>query len=339
MRAIVFEEFGEPGEVLKWGERPEPAPDSGQVLVRMLASPINPSDLMVVRGKYGQLPKLPATPGFEGVGIVEKSGGGLLGRFMVGKRVAVLNSLTGNWAQKTVALAKQVIPIPKSVPLEQAAMFFVNPATSFILTRRVLCVPSGGWLLQTAAGSALGKMVIRLGRHFGFKTLNIVRRSEQVAELKAAGGDAVVAFDPTSSPSPNEIDNFKRQVLEATAGQGVQLAIDAVGGATATAVASVLGDNGRLVLYGTLSTAKMELEPRNLIVRRLRLEGFWLGHWMAQQSLLGKISLIRTVSGLIQSGTLSSQVAGTYSPDQIATAVAHAERPAKTGKVLLRFGE
>ncbi|HMF11792.1 MAG TPA: alcohol dehydrogenase catalytic domain-containing protein, partial [Gemmataceae bacterium] len=164
MKAVVFERFGDPAEVLQVREVPEPEPGPGQVRVRMLASPIGPADLLTVRDEYGHRPKLPATPGTEGVGIVE-AGRGLLGRLRVGRRVAVLNETGGNWQEKVVVPALRVVPLSRHVPDDQAATFFVNPATAFIMTRLVLNVPPGAWLLQTAAGSALGRMVIRLGRH------------------------------------------------------------------------------------------------------------------------------------------------------------------------------
>src|SRR5262249_38050277 len=140
-------------------------------------------------------PELPATPGFEGVGVVEAAGRGLLGRWRLGRRVAVLNSKGGNWQEQVVISAIHVVPVPDAVSDEQAAAVFVNPASALIMTRWVLNVPPGAWLLQTAAGSALGRMVIRLGRHFGFRTLNVVRRQEQAEELLQAGGDAVIATD------------------------------------------------------------------------------------------------------------------------------------------------
>src|SRR5438876_3487326 len=112
MKAIVFDRCGEPEEVLQVRELPIPEPGPGQVRIRMLASPINPSDLLYIRGLYGKPPPLPATPGFEGVGIVEESGGGLLAKRMLGKRVAVLNRAIGNWQEHTVVPARQAIPVP-----------------------------------------------------------------------------------------------------------------------------------------------------------------------------------------------------------------------------------
>src|SRR5262245_61246435 len=102
MKAVRFTQVGEPREVLQVQHIPAPQPGRGQVRVRMLASPINPSDLLFIRGNYGRMPVFPATPGFEGVGIVETSGGGLLGRLRAGKRVAVLNGVGGNWQEQVV---------------------------------------------------------------------------------------------------------------------------------------------------------------------------------------------------------------------------------------------
>src|SRR5947209_12174618 len=113
MRAIVFEKFGQPAEVLQVRDAPVLEPGPGQVRVRMLAAPVNPSDLLTIRGQYARLPKLPATPGFEGVGIVDAAGPGLVGRFLVGKRVAALSSRTGSWADFAIVSARQAIPLSK----------------------------------------------------------------------------------------------------------------------------------------------------------------------------------------------------------------------------------
>src|SRR5436189_5611310 len=127
MKAVIFDHFGEPSEVLQVRDVPAPEPSKGEVRVRMTYSPINPSDLLVVRGEYGKLPTLPATPGFEGVGVVEKSGGGalaLLRGLRPGRRVAVIYAGGGAWAEFAVVPARQAIPLPDDIPDEQAASFF-----------------------------------------------------------------------------------------------------------------------------------------------------------------------------------------------------------------------
>src|SRR5262249_4142989 len=159
---------------------------------------------------------------------------------------------------------------------EQAATFFVNPATVLAMVRHVLAVPRREWLLQSAAGSTLGRMIILLGKHDGFKTLNVVRRREAIDELKALGRDAVI------SSSDGPIDE---QVRRLTRGQGVRYAVDPVGGLTGTEVFRSLGEGGRVLLYGTLSAEEIQVDPRLVISGPRSVEGFWLGHWMRQRSI------------------------------------------------------
>jgi len=335
MKAIFFDEFGEPADVLKVENVAVPDPGTGEVRVRMLASPINPSDLMMVRGIYGKLPKLPATPGFEGVGVVESGGTGLFGKYLAGKRVAVLNAKTGSWRQMTVVSARQAIPLTADIPLEQAAMFFVNPATAYVMTRQELAVPAGAWLLQTGAGSALGRMVVRLGRHFGFRTLNVVRRDEQVDELKAIGGDEVICFDSER----HDATQLREDVMRITNNKGVPFTIDAVGGAMGSAVVGCLAVGGRMLIYGTLSSGPFSFSPRELITPGASIHGFWLARWMAGQGLLRKLRLVKAITRLMRRGVLVSEVGETFPLDDIHDAVRKAEEVGRSGKVLLRIAD
>lgn len=333
MRAVQFDRFGEPSEVLSLKDLPAPQLTPGTVRIRMLASPINPSDLMTVRGIYGKKPPLPAVPGYEGVGIVEEAQAGLFGKYLLGKRVAVLNSDGGNWAEQVILTAKQAVPLDARLTVEQAATFFVNPAAAFIMTQRLLAVPRGQWLLQSAAGSALGKMVIRLGKQFEFHTINIVRRADQADELKSLGADTVIAFDGDR----DDPAQLKERVLSVAGSSGVKFAIDPVGGKTASAMVPCLGPNGRLLLYGTLSSQPLSFSPRELMTVGARVEGFWLSNYMNSLGLLGKLGLIRAIGGLIRDGVLASDVGETFPLDRIADAVRAAETTGKPGKVLLRF--
>lgn len=333
MKSVQFDQFGEPSSVLQVRDVEPPQPKSGEVLVRMLLSPVNPSDLMTVRGVYGKQPKLPSTPGYEGVGVVEASGGGLLGKLLIGKRVALLNGINGNWQERTTTLAKQAVPLPKSLPSEQGATFFVNPTTAFAMTRKVLAVPAGEWLLQTAAASELGKMVVRLGQRFGFKTVNVVRRAEQAAALKSIGAEAVIVFDPARQSA----DELRDELQRATGQRTVPFAIDPVGGATGSAVVKCLAPAGRLLVFGTLSSEPLSFSSRDLMTPGASIEGFWLARWLPQLSLVAKIKLIRAVSRLIQDGVLTSQIGETFPLDRVTDAVRAAETPGRVGKVLLKI--
>jgi NADPH:quinone reductase-like Zn-dependent oxidoreductase len=328
MKAVVCERWGNPDEVLGIKDLPVPEPQSGQVRVRMLASPINPSDVLTIRGQYGRQPPLPAVPGFEGVGIVE-AGNGLLARRVMGKRVAVLNGVSGNWQEQVVIPARQAVPVPEGLTDEQAASFFVNPASALVMTRNVLRVPSGAWLLQTAAGSALGRMVIRLSRRFGFRTLNVVRRAEQADELLRAGGTAVVATDTESLPE---------RVHNLTGGEGVRYAIDAVGGSTGSAVIGTLARNGRVLVYGRLAGEPLTVDPLTLLVGQKRVEGFWLSEWVRDQNPITMLLLFRRLGRLIREGDLSTDAGTAYPLEEVRAAIREATAVGHRGKVLLRIG-
>lgn len=331
MRVIRFAQFGEPADVLKVCEVEEPVANAGEVLVQMQASPINPSDLLNVRGGYSTRPTLPATPGFEGVGIVESSGGGLRGALFKGKRVIVLNRQTGNWAEKVAVSSQFVIPVSSKLSLEEAATFFVNPATAYILVKQLLRVQKKQWLLQTAAASSVGKMIIRLGNYYGFPTLNIVRRHEQADQLKQMGARHVIVYNAEHDNERILIDQVRKTIGSAP----VQYAIDPVGGKTASSMIKILGERARLILYGSLENAPLEFLSRELIRTGASIEGFWLARQMEAMSLPAKMKLISTLTRLIRNGVLSTEIGAMYPLDQITPAVTEAEKRGRSGKVLL----
>jgi NADPH:quinone reductase-like Zn-dependent oxidoreductase len=204
----------------------------------------------------------------------------------------------------------------------------VNPASALVMVRKVLKVKPGAWLLQTAAGSALGRMVIRLGRLDGFRTINVVRRRDQARELLDMGGDVAISTDEES---------IEERVLAMTEGKGVPHAIDAVGGPTGSAVARSLGTHGRLLVYGTLSEQDLTLHPRTLIAGQKRIEGFWLSEWSKEQSPLTMLRLFRTIGRLMAAGVLTSEVGETFGLGDIRSAVQAASRTGRHGKVVLRI--
>ncbi len=233
MRALRFHHFGPPAEALQLDDLPEEAPGPGQVRLRLTHRPINPSDLLTISGHYGRLPRLPAVAGLEGVGRVAALGEGVTG-WRVGDRAIPLGA-GGTWRESVTVAAAQLLPVPDAVSDETAAQFVVNPVTAWVMLEEELALRPGDWLAQTAAGSALGRLVIQLAQLRGYHTVNFVRRPEQVAELLALGADAVFCTD--------EADVAGR-VRALTDGRGVAGALDAVGGETG-ALALALPAAGR----------------------------------------------------------------------------------------------
>jgi NADPH:quinone reductase-like Zn-dependent oxidoreductase len=336
MRAIQFDAYGEPAEVLAVADRPIPEPGEGEVRVRMLASPINPSDLLYVRGHYsGVEPRFPAPVGFEGVGIVDALGPEANG-VAAGTRVAAVNGQGGNWAEYAVLPAGSLLPAPEGIPDEQVASFVINPASAILMVRHVLAVPPGEWLLQSAAGSELGRMIIRLARREGIRTLNVVRRREAVAELKALGADAVIV----STEAP-----IDEQVHDIVGRQGVKYAIDPVVGQTGTEMFKALGEDGRMLVYGSLTgePIRMGEDPRDILSGRRTLEVFWLGYWLPRLDASGfypsgtpaGLQLGQDIAALMRDDVLVTSPGRTYSLDEIGIAVAQAESVGRHGKVLL----
>lgn len=330
MRGVILDRFGEPKDVLDVTDRPMPTPGPGQVRVRMLAAPVNPSDLMTCRGTYTKIPSLPFAPGYEGVGVVESAGPGLFGKFLVGRRVAMLTGDGGSWQEYNIIPARQAVPLSDQIPIDQAAMFFVNPTTAYVMTREVLKVPRGEWLLQTAAGSALGKMVIRLGKHFEFRTICVVRRSEQARELTELGADEVIATDE---------QDLHERVMQITRGVGVRHAVDPVSGELGSRVIRCLAPGGRLIVFGTLSHQPLQFSSRDLMTPGATIEGFWLGNFMAKLGLLKKLRIVSKVGSLMKGGILVSEIGKTFTLEEIREACVEAERTARGGKVLLRISQ
>lgn len=328
MKAIRFGQYGEPAQVLTVQECPLPEPGKGEVRVRILASPVNPSDLLFVRGLETAIqPQFPSPVGFEGVGMVDALGLQVQ-RPVPGQRVAFFNEKGGNWADYAAVPAHALLAVPDDLPDEQAACFIINPATAMLMLRHVLAIPAGEWLLQSAASSELGRMIIRLAKHDGIRTINVVRRREAAAELQRLGADAVIV----STEGP--IDEQVRRIVGL---QGVQYAIDPVVGETGTQMYQALGEEGRMLVYGSLTGEPIRVgaDPRFILAGRRILEVFFFGYWFPRLDETAQRQLVRDIVTLMREGILVTSAARPFSLDEIGAAVKQAEAPGRQGKVLL----
>jgi NADPH:quinone reductase-like Zn-dependent oxidoreductase len=329
MKAAQLMKYGEPAKVLAVRDVPLPELERGQVRVRMVAAPVNPSDLLFARGVYAgaQPPGFPAPIGFEGVGVVDALGQQVQGA-VVGQRVKVQNGRGGSWAEYAVVPADAVFPVPADVPDEQVACMLINPGSAVLMLRHVLAVPRGEWLLQSAATSELGRMMIRLAKHDGVRTVNVVRRREAVDELLRLGADAVVV----STEGP--IDEQVRRIVGP---EGVRYAIDPVVGETGTQVYQALGEEGRMLIYGSLTREPIRVgaDPRFILAGRRILEVFWLGYWLPRLDEAARRGLFGEIIALMREGIVVSSIGRRYPLDDVLAAILQSETEGHRGKVLL----
>jgi NADPH:quinone reductase len=286
MQAAQLDEYGGP---LTVRQLPIPAPGPGQVLVRMAASPINPSDLGCLRGGYRDRP-LPTVPGLEGSGKVVGAGPGLFARLLMGRRVACTASSNagGTWAEYMVASAKLCLPLRKSISLEQGAVLMVNPLTAlafFDIVER----GRHAALVNTAAASQLGQMIVRLGLERGVPVVNVVRRAEQAELLQALGAKYVL---DSSAP------DFSQKLRELTHQLKPTLILDAIAGKFTQQLIDAAPQGSLILLFSKLSQEPARVDPNTLWFDEVRIEGFHLSTWATKNNLLKVLGAASEVQNL-----------------------------------------
>lgn len=324
MRALVQPQFGDPSEVLSLQEVPDPQPGPGQVLVRVLLSPIHNHDLWTVRGSYGFKPDMPARAGTEAVGVVEALGEGVEG-LSVGQRVATGGSF-GAWAELIVAPAAGLVPVPEGVSDEAAAQLVSMPFSAIALLD-FLEVSEGDWIVQNAANGAVGRLLSQLGEARGVHVLGLVRRTEGVDELREQGIEQVVATDD---------DGWRDRVREIVGDAPIVAGVDSVGGTAAGDVVSLLADDGVLVVFGAMASPTLEIGSGDVIFKQTVIKGFWGSKVFAAMSGEKRAGLMGELVTGIASGALTLPVEKVYALDEIAEAARANFEPGRRGKILLR---
>lgn len=255
--------------------------NQGEVLIRVMATTIHPADLFILAGAYGryQPDVLPIVPGFEGSGEIVKVGEGVEPG-LVGKRASFIGNpnktggYEGSWSQYIYVNRYLVIPYESStIPFERIAFAFVNPLTvcGFIDTLQKTNVST---VVQNGAAGALGKMFIRLCVKNNIKTINLVRKEEQIEELRKLGADFVI-----NTSSNGWETQFEKLALENKA----FAAFECVGDDTTAKLLSLMPDGSTVYNYGNLEAKPIRgVSSGDLIFRDKTLTGWWLSTWMSK---------------------------------------------------------
>jgi NADPH:quinone reductase-like Zn-dependent oxidoreductase len=329
LRAVEIAAFGEPAAALHVVEMPEPGPPGpGEVVTRLVAAPIDPADLLMVRGLYGTRPEVPAVAGLEGIGRVEAVGPGV-DDLAIGD--LVLHLPIHNWQAFRRLRRADVLTLPGGIDPEQAAMLKVNPATAQLMLQSFVELHRGDWIVQNAANSAVGQYVARLAQAAGVRTVNIVRRPDGSAVVEAAGGDRVIVREDAGADAAA----LRDQVLAATGGSAPRLGLDAVAGAATGGLSACLEPGGITVNYGVMSGEACRIAPPDLIFEGKQLRGFWLTPALGAMTPDGLAALFGGLTARVRDGTLRSAIAARYPLQRALDAVAHADRADRAGKILI----
>ena len=306
-----YAEFSEcsmkPQEVLEYVSGPIPVPEEGEVLVRMKAAPINPADINFVQGVYGLKPVLPhSRAGLEGCGVVQES---RAEGFREGDEVILLRGV-GSWSEYVAVPSVNVMKLPVKVDPVQAAMLKVNPLTALRMLEGFVSLEPGDWLVQNAANSGVGRCIIQLAREMGVKTVNFVRRPDELRdELTALGADLVVGEDD---------GDVVKNTLARLDGKRPVLASNAVGGESALRLMDMLAPGGSMVTYGAMSRKSIKVTQ-----------------WLKNAPVSEIEAAYEKLARLMADGRLKQAVDTVYPLSDVRKAVEKAQEEFRSGKVVL----
>ncbi len=332
MRAVVLESY-HPNVTdairgLKVLDRLMPTPRHGQVLVRIEAAPCNPSDLLLLQGRYGTLKTLPTVPGWEGAGRVIASGGGLYARWLAGKRVACAlpHDRDGTWAEYFVADARDCIPLKPALPIEQAATFIVNPLTAMALLETARRAGHRA-AVHTVGASQLGRMMLGIAAEMDYPLIHMVRREAQFELLKSRGAKYVL--NTSQEYFADELKLLCKN-LHATA------AFEAIAGEMSGVVLNAMPPKSTMYLYGALSEQPCSnFDPVEIIFHQKSLTGFYLGNWLRQRGLIGLLRTVSKVQRLLIDRRIETMVQRRIGLDEVVEGLQQYVANMTDGKVLI----
>ncbi|KAG5886107.1 hypothetical protein JTB14_031706 [Gonioctena quinquepunctata] len=331
---LVFYEFGNPSEVMRMECCDVPDPAKNEVLLEILAAPIQPVDINIIQGKYPMKLTLPAIPGAEGVGRVVKVGDGVE-KFKEGDHVVPLFSRTGTWQSHLLSCQDHLMTIPKELGVVEAAGLAINPSTINRMLKDFVQLRQGDTLIQNGSNSACGQIAIQMCKLWSIKTVNIVRDRPEICQLK----DHLLSLGATIVFTEDEIRKtsvFKKGILKRP-----KLALNCVGGQGATELVRHLDHGGVMVTYGGMSMEPVRLSTSSLIFNDVRLYGFSQFRWSKESDNRVVMKTYEDLISMYVKGDLKKTPYDFISFENYKIALKNTlSREDKVGKkYLLKFGE
>lgn len=312
-------------------EKPVAKLKQGQVLVKMHYSPINPSDLVHLYGKYGIEASDGIYAGFEGSGVVVQANAGFYGRYLMGKRVAVSAQpgSDGLWADVAVTSAKLCLPLRDDISMQQGSTLIVNPCTSVCLVHRAIELGTKAIVLNAAA-SQVGKGVIRYAGMLGLNTIAILRSDAQKQSLLDLGATHVLN---SQDETFNEALGSLSSQLKAT------VLLDCVADEATPQAMKAMPKRTTAIVYGRLTETHDpiggQFSVSDVIFKDQRIEGFWLANYFYRSNPWKIYQLSKKVQKLFSEGVFITDIYGEFDAVQFPDVLMHYSQHKSDGKVLL----
>lgn len=289
-KALVFKDYGEPKNVLSLHSHSISPPHGNLLTLRFLASPVNPADINQIQGVYPSRPTFTtnlstsdpiAVGGNEGVAEVTAIGNGVKG-LKKGDWVIQKAPGFGTWRTHAQTTEDGLLRIENTDGLtpQQVGTVSVNPCTAYRMLKDFAQLQPGEWFIQNGANSGVGRAAIQLGKLWGYKSINVVRKRESgmdgmVNDLKSLGADVVVTDEEAQDRG------FGERIKEITNGgrEPIRLGLNCVGGKLVNSMAKVLAEDGHMVTYGAMSKQPVSLPTPLLIFKNINFTGFWVSKW------------------------------------------------------------
>ena len=341
MRALVLTGTGGP-EVLQVEDRPDPVAGPGQVRITVRAAGINFADTLARVGLYPDAPKPPCVLGYEVAGEIESVGDGVSAH-SVGDRVMAATRFGGH-AELVAVPVEQVLPLPEALSFEQGAAFPVNYATAYAALIVMGGMKRGERVLIHAAAGGVGTAATQIARNAGAEIFGTASGSKH-EEIRRQGVDHAIDYRSA---------DFEQEVRRITGGEGVDLAIDAIGPSSFRKDYRLLRPGGRLVMYGLSESAdergrNLPATLKSLVKMPLATMPWWrslmmmsenkgvfglnLLHWWDREGSLERLT--EPLMADLEAGRLVPLVAASFPFEQAGEAHRYIAERRNIGKVVL----
>ena len=354
-KCLAFDKFGEPKDVLRLHGHSISPPHGDLITIRFLASPINPADINQIQGVYPTKPTWTtslgtsepiAIGGNEGVAEV-LSAGNQVKDIQKGDWVILKRQGFGTWRTHAQTTADNLVPVKNKEGLkpEQVGTVSVNPCTAYRMLKDFVDLQPGECFIQNGANSGVGRAAIQLGKLWGYKSINIVRKRDNgMEELKQdlhnMGADVVVTDEEV------EKKEFRDQIKEVTNGgrEPIRLGLNCVGGSLVNSMAKHLAPGSHVVTYGAMSKQPVQLPTGLLIFKNISFDGFWVSKW-SESKPEEKEACVQEILDLTREGKFKDMPMQPLKwewntkQEDLVGAVAGTLEGHRSGKGILVFGE